>query len=324
MPASPMATSAAATTMGTMPERVELDRPHRRSYRPRMREPSAPSWTRRRPPTRPRRPPPTSVASHDGRRRLDASSAAPKPRPTTVSAKAASDRTHSSPFSGKRRPANCPAAAPVPAAAKAAKRSWRSAGPRSAAPRSTGAMRTWRTSGASTASGPPRLPDRRPDEARERGGDAEPGRPVGAHPLDPGGRQRLVADDGGQHGHHRDDRDPDQVHLVQRVDPVDLRDPLPAPRPSKVADDRDGHRERVGHYSSTSSMRVPQIALGWTKATVVPRDPGRGASSITLWPCALTASSATRAVVDPVADVVQALALVGRGTWPPASRHGWA
>ena len=154
-------------------------------------------------------------------------------------------------------------------------------------------MSTWRTSAASTASGPPRLPERRPDEERERGGDAEPGRPVGAHPLDPGGRQPLVADHGGQHGHHRDDDDADQVHLVQRVDPVDLRDSLSPPRPSKVIDDRDGHRERVGHYSWTSSMRVPKIAFGWTKATVVPRDPGRGASSITLWPCALTASSAT-------------------------------
>ena len=132
-----------------------------------------------------------------------------------------------------------------------------------------------------------------PDEEGEGRRDTQPRGSVRAHPLDPGGRQSLVADDGGQHGHHRDDRDPDQVHLVERVDPVDLRNPLSPSRPSKITDDRDGHRERVGHYSSTSSMSVPQIAFGWMNATVVPRDPGLGASSITLWPCALTASSAT-------------------------------
>ena len=34
-------------------------------------------------------------------------------------------------------------------------------------------------------------------------------------------------------------------------------------------------------YSWTSSIRVPNEVLGCTKATVVPRDPGRGASSMT-------------------------------------------
>ena len=228
------------------------------------------------------RPPPTSVASHDGSRRLDATSAAPKPRPTTVSAKAASDRTHSSPFSGKRRPGE------LPGRGTGAGR--REGGEAQLAQRRSAQRGAPVDGGHEDVAHVGRLDRERPaaaagpqaHEERERGGDTEPGGPVGAHPLDAGGRQPLVADDGGQHGHHRDDCDPDQVHLVERVDPVDLRYPLPPPRPSKVADDRDGHRERVGHYSSTSSMRVPQIAFGWTNATVVPRDPGRGASSITL------------------------------------------
>ena len=39
-------------------------------------------------------------------------------------------------------------------------------------------------------------------------------------------------------------------------------------------------------------MRVPKEVLGWTKATVVPRDPGRGASSMTRPPASFTAWSA--------------------------------
>ena len=57
-------------------------------------------------------------------------------------------------------------------------------------------------------------------------------------------------------------------------------------------------------------MSVPNAVFGWTNATVVPRDPGRGCSSITRWPLRFTASSAGRTVVDPVADVVQPFALV--------------
>ncbi len=42
-------------------------------------------------------------------------------------------------------------------------------------------------------------------------------------------------------------------------------------------------------YSWTSSIRVPNEVLGWMKATVVPRDPGRGASSMTRPPSSFTA-----------------------------------
>ena len=54
-------------------------------------------------------------------------------------------------------------------------------------------------------------------------------------------------------------------------------------------------------------MRVPNAVFGCTNATVVPRLPGRGSSSITRCPSALTRAERGGAVVDPVADVVQAL-----------------
>ena len=44
--------------------------------------------------------------------------------------------------------------------------------------------------------------------------------------------------------------------------------------------------------SWTSSTRVPKAPLGCTKATVVPRDPGRGFSSMSFPPVARTASTA--------------------------------
>ena len=52
------------------------------------------------------------------------------------------------------------------------------------------------------------------------------------------------------------------------------------------------HREI--RYSWTSSIRVPKLPLGWMKATVVPRDPGRGSVSIARAPAATTAASASR------------------------------
>ena len=59
-------------------------------------------------------------------------------------------------------------------------------------------------------------------------------------------------------------------------------------------------------------MSVPQIAFGWTKATVVPRDPGLGCLVDHLVALRLDRLERDAAVVDPVADVVQALALVGQ------------
>ncbi len=62
-------------------------------------------------------------------------------------------------------------------------------------------------------------------------------------------------------------------------------------RVGRCEEDVFGGGERNGHgarqlrasagYSWTSSIRVPNAVFGCTKATVVPRDPGRGCSSIT-------------------------------------------
>ena len=58
------------------------------------------------------------------------------------------------------------------------------------------------------------------------------------------------------------------------------------PRPSPTGDGTVAH-------SWTSSIRVPRASFGWMNATVVPREPGRGCSSSTRKPWALTASSAS-------------------------------
>ena len=58
-------------------------------------------------------------------------------------------------------------------------------------------------------------------------------------------------------------------------------------------------------------MSVPNAPFGCTNATVVPRLPGRGASSITRPPWAFTLLERRAAVVDAVPDVVEPLALVG-------------
>ena len=55
-------------------------------------------------------------------------------------------------------------------------------------------------------------------------------------------------------------------------------------------------------------MSVPKAPFGCTNATVVPRLPGRGSSSITANPSAFSRSSASAQDVDAVADVVEALA----------------
>ena len=73
------------------------------------------------------------------------------------------------------------------------------------------------------------------------------GRPVGPHVGEGGGADLTVAHQpghqhDGDHGHQAGD-----VHLVERVHPVDGRDPLLAPRPSEVADDGSGFSEGHRH-----------------------------------------------------------------------------
>ncbi len=56
------------------------------------------------------------------------------------------------------------------------------------------------------------------------------------------------------------------------------------PTPSARHLDRGGFScgdKKPPRYSCTSSIKVPNALLGLTKATVVPRDPGRGLESMT-------------------------------------------
>ncbi len=62
---------------------------------------------------------------------------------------------------------------------------------------------------------------------------------------------------------------------------------------------RSGQLRPSERYSCTNSMSVPKDAFGWTNATVVPRDPGRGVVSMTRAPsdrsvASAEATSATR------------------------------
>ena len=128
-----------------------------------------------------------------------------------------------------------------------------------------------------------------------------PGRRRGSRRRPGGGRStRCGRDPEGLLDHH----DP-----ARRV-AVGQRPRRPASSPSGVGSESGSS---VAHgrpdYSWTSSIRVPKAVLGCTKATVVPREPGRGASSMTRPPWSFTACRADGAVGDPVADVVQALAL---------------
>lgn len=72
--------------------------------------------------------------------------------------------------------------------------------------------------------------------------------------------------------------------------PLGVREPSAVGEPQRGVDARVGRAQ--GRYSCTSSIRVPNAVFGWTNATVVPRLPGRGASSMTRCPPARTAASA--------------------------------
>ena len=70
-----------------------------------------------------------------------------------------------------------------------------------------------------------------------------------------------------------------------------------------------GHRSCA--YSWTSSMSVPNEVFGCTKATVVPREPGRGASLIPP-PAGFDRVERRCAVGDPIADMVDPFAFGGQ------------
>ena len=74
-------------------------------------------------------------------------------------------------------------------------------------------------------------------------------------------------------------------------------------------------------YSWTSSIRVPNAPLGCTKATVVPRDPGRGTSSMTRHrgPSPTGGRRRSRPPGSPRGGCPHPSS---PGTWPPGSRPG--
>ena len=77
-------------------------------------------------------------------------------------------------------------------------------------------------------------------------------------------------------------------------------------------------------YSSTSSIRVPNAPFGWTKATVVPREPGRGAWSMTCTTVVLDRLEGRRRSRPPGSRRDGGPRPSCPGTWPPASRPGRA
>ena len=167
-----------------------------------------------------------------------------------------------------------------------------------------------------------------PDRDDDCDDDGEPVRAVDADVRDCDGRQLAVADQTGTDEDGDAAQDRGQVRLVERVDPVDVGKPLAAPDAPPLEERvfevgvRISGRDAVQRYSWTSSMSVPKAVFGWTKATVVPREPGPRVLVDHLAALVLDRLQRHAAVAHAVADVVQALALASRGTWPPASRHG--
>ena len=160
--ATPTATSTTATTTGERPERRPLERPQhelaegrggaeRDDVRGRRRRPAPTSTT------------PSAVAAHRGRPKPDGDQrgAGAERHERQPGERAGADpRQGRAPRSGGTRAGRRSPRRRCPT--KARNRSCRMAGARSAVVRSTGASSTWRTSARSRASGPPRLPERRP------------------------------------------------------------------------------------------------------------------------------------------------------------------
>ena len=83
---------------------------------------------------------------------------------------------------------------------------------------------------------------------------------------------------------------------------MDVGEPLAAPDTSPLEQRafevsvRISGGNAVQRYSWTSSISVPNAVFGCTNATVVPREPGRGCSSITLTAWSFTACNALAAI----------------------------
>ncbi len=115
----------------------------------------------------PRTAAPAAVATGRVSRRPQARRAAPTASTPANRPKPASPATQPKNFPGSRWPARLPTTAPTHSPTKADERTWCSAGARNASWRRMGARSTTRTSAASSESGPPLLPDRRPRATRK-------------------------------------------------------------------------------------------------------------------------------------------------------------
>jgi hypothetical protein len=115
----------------------------------------------------------------------------------------------------------------------------------------------------------------------------DPVRTVRSYLVDLRGGELAVTDQSGTDEDRDRTEDRGEIRLVERVDPMDVGQPLAAPDSSPLEQRafevsvRVGEGNAVQRYSCTSSMSVPNAAFGCTNATVVPREPGRGCSSIT-------------------------------------------
>ena len=173
---------------------------------------------------------PTTVA-HAWRSRHPAAHSAVAMNSAATSAPAAPPlATHAKGAPGSRRTASCPAIAPTTAPTKMPKRSCFSTGLRNALARSTGARSTWFTSAGSSASGPPRAPDRSPPAMARAAR-----RPIAAGPCSRKSAssdavELVVAHETRHEQHHDDADDGGDVDAVHRVEPVDLVDALAAAR----------------------------------------------------------------------------------------------
>ena len=177
---------------------------------------------------------PISEAAHRGSRVPAAISASPADNPTRARPATTPVATHASVLPGSRLAAMSPAIPPTTMPTKPRKRSCLTAGARSAIVRSTGARRTCRTSDRSSASGPPRLPERSPSAMAK----------AATSPIHPGPSTRTWITSPAVSGSSPTmlDRtamatrleDPREVGLVERVDPVDVRGPLLPAEPPPV------------------------------------------------------------------------------------------
>ena len=168
------------------------------------------------------------VDEHGDGRRTAAPVAAPATAPLAAQA---------SGEPGSRRAASWPATAPTSAPPKATDRSRWTTGRASTARRGTGASSRWRTSGASTETGPPSLPLRSPRATATATANAEHGRAAVEDVGDLGRRRRGVGDEPAQPQHDAAADEGREVHAVGDLEPLQVAESAHPPGPSQLLHD---------------------------------------------------------------------------------------